>query len=416
MPASQVRDDCRLCGSRDLIGAVELTPTPPANAFVPAEKRSIPQDRFPLTARLCRTCGHLQLREVVDPESLYRDYVYVSGTSPSFVKHFEGYAAACWERAGAAQDDLVVEIGSNDGTLLKAFAALGARVQGVDPAREIAATATADGIPTVPDFFSQALADRLRTELGEARIVAANNVCAHIDDLRGVVLAAASLLCDGGVFVFEVSYRLDVIRDLLFDTVYHEHLDYHAVKPLDRFLRSCGLTAVHVDAVPTHGGSIRVYAQKGGGAAPDDSIGVFIDREEKAGLYDPATYRAYSDRIAELGEALRACIAEARSQGRRVAGYGAPAKTTTLMYHLGLGPDDLAYIVDDSPLKQGLFTPGLHIPVVSRDRLVEDPVDDLLILAWNFAGPIMKNNAAFSEAGGRFIIPLPELEVVGHAA
>ncbi len=416
MTALQVRDDCRLCGSRDLVGAIELTPTPPANAFVPAEKLDQRQDCFPLSILLCRTCGHVQLREVVDPEILYRDYVYVSGTSPSFVKHFETYAAACWERAGGAAGDLVLEVGSNDGTLLKAFAALGARVQGVDPAREIARKAAADGIPTIPDFFSQQLADRIRAEMGEARIVAANNVCAHIDDLRGVVLAAESLLADGGVFVFEVSYRLDVIQDLLFDTVYHEHLDYHAVKPLDRFLRSCGLTPVRVDAVPTHGGSIRVYAQKGGDAVPDGSIDAFVEKEKQAGLYDPATYRAYSDRIAELGNSLRACIGEARSQGRRVAGYGAPAKTTTLMYHLGLGPEDLAYIVDDSPLKQGLFTPGLHIPVVSKARLAEDPVDDLLILAWNFAGPIMKNNAAFGEAGGRFIVPLPELEVIGHAA
>jgi len=415
MSLSHVRNDCRLCGSQNLIGAIELTPTPPANAFVPEAELTDTQECFPLDVLFCQNCGHMQLRDVVNPEILYRDYVYVSGTSPSFVKHFDAYAEEAWNRAGASPGDLVVEVGSNDGTLLKAFARLGARVKGVDPARDIAATAAADGIPTLPEFFSQAVADGIRADLGEARIVAANNVCAHIDDLRGVVLAAHSLLADGGLFVFEVSYRLKVIEDLLFDTIYHEHLDYHAVGPLARFLRSCGLTPIHVDAMETHGGSIRLYARKGE-AAEDGSIAAFIDGEEKAGLYDPATYRAYADRIAALGTALRACLGDARAKGRRAAGYGAPAKTTTLMYHLGLGSQDLAYIVDDSPLKQGLFTPGLHIPVVSKDRLLDDPVDDLLILAWNFAAPIMNNNSAFAEAGGRFIIPLPELEVAGHAA
>ena len=311
--------------------------------------------------------------------------------------------------------DLVVEIGSNDGTLLSAFRAIGATIQGVDPAAEISAQANAAGIPTLNDFFSSKLAEEIKSEKGPAKIVAANNVCAHIDDLWSVAEAVCDLLADDGVFVFEVSYRLDVIEKLLFDTIYHEHLDYHAVAPLNRFLQSCGLNAIRVDAIATHGGSIRVYACKGHARPQGGSVKEFIEREEKAGLFALETYTSYETRIAALGDALRSHLIQSKQQGRRVAGYGAPAKTTTLMYHLGLNTNDLAYIVDDSPLKQGMFTPGLHIPVVAKDRLAADPVDDLLILAWNFSDPIIANNKTFLQNGGRFIVPLPDLKVIDHA-
>lgn len=406
------RRDCRLCG-----GALELVfslaPTPPANAFVSREDLHIAQDSFPLDLHLCRDCGHLQLLDVVDPGLLFRHYVYVSGTSPVFLEHFRAYAEDAVSRYGLRPGDLVVEIGSNDGSLLRFFREKGMRVLGVDPAQEIARAANQAGIETVEAFFEPRLAARIRGERGPAALVAANNVFAHADGLREMAEGVRSLLGPGGVFVFEVSYLLDVCEKLLFDTIYHEHLAYHAAGPLRSFFPRCGMEMIDARRVPTHGGSLRGVAQPAGGARRvSPAVGELIALEEAAGLRRPGTYRDFSARIdrrkAELGELLRGL----KEQGKRIAGFGAPAKATTLMYHFGLGPGVIDFVVDDSPLKQGLFTPGHHIPVLPASALYERRPDYVLVLAWNFADPILAKHKAFAEAGGRFIVPLPDLRVI----
>ena len=401
------RRDCRLCGSDELERVVELAPTPPANAFT---AEPVPQATFPLELMLCAGCGHLQLHHVVDPELLFRDYVYAAGTSPVFVDHFRRYAEDAIARFGLNPGDLVVDVGSNDGTLLRFFQARGLRVLGIDPARGIAQRATEAGIPTVPEFLDATTARRLRREHGPARLVTANNVFAHVDDLSGFVAAVRELLSPDGVFTFEVSYALDVYQKTFFDTIYHEHLDYHSVTPLVGFFERAGLPLFAAERVPTHGGSLRGLA--GAGRTADAALAQRLAEEEAAAIGCADTWRAWSSRIDALGDELRLLLRGLKADGRSIAGYGAPAKATTLLGNFGLGPETIDFIVDDSPLKQGLLTPGSHIPVVSSDALNDRRPDYLLLLAWNFADSIIARNARFHEAGGRFIVPRPEVRLV----
>ena len=407
------RATCRLCDSGDLSLVLSLTPTPLANAFVTADALNAPQECFPLDLSLCGECGHLQLLHVVDPSLLFADYVYVSGTSPSFVAHFEDYAASVIKAYQPPPGALVVDIGSNDGTLLGFFQQVGMAVQGIDPARDIAKAASEVGIETLNAFFDAALAVQIREKKGAAAVVTANNVFAHIDDLASMVAGVRTLLDDDGVFVFEVSYLTDVLEKTLFDTIYHEHLSYHTVAPLVSFFAANGMELITADRVDTHGGSLRGVAQLAGGArAVASSVAACLELEDRLGLGRPGTFHDFAQCIDVLKTSLRDLLEGLKAEGRSIAGYGAPAKATTLMYHFGLSPDIIDFIVDDSPLKQGLYSPGLHVPVLPSGAIAEHRPDYLLILAWNFAQPIMANNSAFHEAGGRFIIPVPELEVV----
>lgn len=407
------RATCRLCGGNRLSLVVKLAPTPPANAFVPASALATPQERFPLDVFFCEDCAHAQLLDIVDPRILFEHYVYVSGTSPVFVKHFESYAASVMERFKPASGELVLDIGSNDGTLLSFFKHAGMTVLGVDPAQDIVATATAAGIETICGFFGQDLASEIEASRGKAQVIMANNVFAHIDNLAEVVAGVRTLLAPGGVFVFEVSYLVDVVRDTLFDTIYHEHLDYHTVKPLVRFFAANGMEMIEAIRINSHGGSLRGIVQLKDGPYPvGQSVATAMAEEERLGLDKAETFRAFSHNIDALGKELRRVLRSLKSQGKRIAGFGAPAKATTLMYHFGIGPELVDFIIDDSPLKQGLFSPGMHVPVLSSAAIAEKSPDYLVILAWNFAKPIIEKNAAFRAAGGKFIIPLPKVEVV----
>lgn len=406
------RGDCRLCNSSDLELVLGLAPTPPANAFVPADRLDEVQAVFPLDLFQCNACGHVQLLDVVDPEILFADYVYVSGTSPVFVKHFEDYAGKVVADYAPPAGALALDIGSNDGTLLGFFKQQGLTVLGVDPARAIAADATARGIETLNSFFDQALARQLRVDRGAAHVITANNVFAHADDLGGITAGITDLLHDDGVFVFEVSYLLDVYENTLFDTIYHEHVAYHTVAPLIGFFRRYGLELVAAERIGTHGGSLRGYVRKAGRAEVTASVGELVALEKAAGLNDPATLKAFAAKIEAVGQELQAIIRDARAQGRRIAAFGAPAKATTLMYQFGLEAADIEFIIDDSPLKQGLYSPGKHIPVLPATAISGRKPDDLVVLAWNFADSIMDKHRAFCDEGGRFIVPLPSVRIV----
>jgi SAM-dependent methyltransferase len=361
----------------------------------------------------CEACTHLQLLDVVDPKVLFEHYVYVSGTSPAFIRHFGEYAEWLWTFNSMPRGSLVVDIGSNDGTLLSAFSRLGADVLGIDPAREIAHAASVKGIETIPQFFSPELAMDIARRRGPATIVTANNVFAHIDDLAAVLHGVGLLLAPNGLLSFEVSYLVDVIDKMLFDTIYHEHLDYHAVRPLVPFLAKNGFELVEAKRVPPHGGSVRVIAQPLGAARrPGDSVKEALAVEGALKLHALETYQQFAKRVDQLGAELRRLLAGLRNQGKRIAGFGAPAKATTLMYHFGIGPETIDFIVDDSPLKQGLYSPGMHVPVLPPEAIAERRPDYLLVLAWNFAGPIIDKHAWYRQQGGRFIVPLPQLETV----
>ena len=407
------RETCRLCTSRNVSKVFALAPTPLANAFVTADKLADAQDLYPLDVWFCNACGHLQLLDVVDPSVLYAHYVYVSGTSPVFVRHFKDYAAYVIDNFQPAPAGLVVDIGSNDGTLLRFFKDSGRRVLGVDPAQEISEQTRASGIPVLVDYFSPVVADRIRAEHGAASVIAANNVIAHIDDLAGVMEGVRRLLAPDGVFVFEVSYLGSVVENTLFDTIYHEHIDYHSVTPLQAFFDRCGLELIEAVRVDSHGGSLRGVVQiKGGPRRQGKSVRAMLDYEEAAGLNRPDTYAAFANHVDGLRTELTGMLHRLKSEGKRIAGFGAPAKLTTLMYHFGLEADLIDFVVDDSPLKQGHFTPGMHIPVVPAQELYNRKPDYVVILAWNFAKPIIEKHSAFREAGGRFIVPLPKVEVI----
>lgn len=416
------RTDCRLCGSRRLTRVFSLVPTPPANEFVGEAERGKPQERFPLDVHLCADCAHAQLLDIVDPERLFRNYVYVSSTSPVFVDHFRRYAEAMLAYTGMPKGSAVIDIGSNDGTLLRFFQQAGMRILGIDPARRIAEAATQAGIDTLPEFFDLALAKRLRAQDWEAGLIAANNVFAHADDLHTIAEGVAHLLAPDGLFVFEVSYLLDVFEKTLFDTIYHEHLSYHTVKPLVGFFERHGLELVDAQRVEPHGGSLRGIVKRRGGPAAggagrwlrQPSVERLISEEARLGLHGPEAYARLFARIEERKCQLTALLAGLKADGKRIAGFGAPAKATTLMFHFGLGPETLEYVIDDSPLKQGLYTPGHHIPVVPSSSL-DDPArrpDYALILAWNFAEPIIEKHQAFRDGGGKFIVPLPRVQVI----
>ncbi|MEY2508787.1 MAG: hypothetical protein QOH01_3116 [Verrucomicrobiota bacterium] len=411
-PAWEIRrrTTCRLCESVHLRLLFSLVSTPLANALVDAARVDEPQSVYPLDIYFCDHCFHVQLLDVVNPEILFRDYVYVSGTSPSFVDHFRRYAEDVLWRFEFTPGQLVVDIGSNDGTLLRFFKEKGCSVLGIEPATLIAERADAAGIKTISAFLNEDLARAVARDHGAATVVTANNVFAHVDDLHGFVEAVKLLLAENGTFVFEVSYLLDVFEKTLFDTIYHEHLSYHSVKPLATFFQLHDMELVDVQRVSSHGGSLRGFAQRKG-ARKKPTVDALIKAEAALGLHGPAAYRRFFENIDQRKNELRSLLQQLRSKGQRVAGFGAPAKATTLMYHFGLGPDVLEYVVDDSPLKQGLFTPGLHVPIVPSSRLYESKPDYVLILAWNFAESIMRSHEAYSKAGGKFIIPLPALQV-----
>lgn len=406
------RDTCRLCGSRDLACVLKLVPTPPANAFVPKSQLSVEQPRIPLDVWFCRDCTHVQLLDIVDPEYLFGNYVYVSGTSPVFVAHFQSYADVMRRRLGLKDGDLVVDIGSNDGTLLRCFQSGGQRVLGIDPARDIARRATEAGIETLPTFFTPGLAKKISAERGKARLITANNVFAHVDDLAGIVEGVRQLLAPDGLFTFEVSYLADVYEKTLFDTIYHEHVDYHSVKPLIGFFERNGMELVDAERIESHGGSLRGFAQVAGGSHKvSPGVAALVAQEAAIGLDREETLLDYGRRIDDLGTRLGALLRRLKTEGKKIAGFGAPAKATTLMYHFGLGRETLDFIIDDSPLKQGLYSPGLHVPVLPASAIETHHPDYLLILAWNFAAPIMAKQQRFRDGGGHFIVPLPDLEV-----
>ncbi len=413
-PDLHVRRDCRLCGSTSLEQVLDLGQTPLANEFVPAEQSQRPQDLFPLSVHLCGRCGHAQLVHVVNPERLFRNYVYVSGTSPAFIDHFRRYADAMLRLTKMPLGSDVLEIGSNDGTLLQFFKQAGMRVLGIDPARAIATQATERGIPTMPEFLTIDLAKHLTREGWRPKLIAANNVFAHADDLHAIVESVKELLAPDGLFVFEVSYLMDVFENTLFDTMYHEHLSYHTVRPLRELFRRHGMELTDAQRVDSHGGSLRGIAQVAGGPWPVQAgVAQRIAEETTRGLFDAKTYRDFAQRIQQRKTQLVTLLRELRGRSQRIIGFGAPAKATTLMYHFGIGPELIEAIIDDSPWKQGMYSPGQHLPIVPSSVLYEwtPRPQYALLLAWNFAGPIMAKHQAFHEAGGRFIIPLPEVEV-----
>ena len=406
------RKDCRQCNSQDLSIAINLNPTPLANDYIYEKDLKIIKKKYPLDVYFCNSCKHLQLLDVVNPKKLFENYVYVSGTSSAFVKHFEKYAE--YLNHNFNSEGLVIDIGSNDGTILKAFKRFGYEVLGVEPAKAIAEEAIKNGIETIIDFFNPVVASEIKKKYGEVSIITANNVFAHIDNPSDFLAGVRKIISsDNGIFCFEVSYLKDVIENTFFDTIYHEHLDYHSLISLRGFLKRNGFEIIDALKVATHGGSIRVISQKIGGKYKiSESVNKLIDEEYNKGLHKLSTFVNFSNQIEKTRENLIKVLKDLKAQGKSIIGYGAPAKATTLMHHFDIGPAEIDYIVDDSKWKQNLYTPGKKIKILPVKNLYEDNPDYVLILAWNFADFIIKKNKKFHDNGGKFIVPLPNVKII----
>ena len=407
-PTHYMATRCLLCGSGELALALPLARSAVGNDYLP-ERR--PQERYATSLHLCQSCGNVQIEDVVDPDLLFRQYTYSTTSSLGLVEHFRKYAGEAAAAAGLAPGSLVVDVGSNDGSLLRAFQELGHRAVGVDPAVEIAHCATAAGVPTIPEYFTPEVAARIRDKHGPAALVTANNVFAHSDTLPAMADAVRGLLARDGVFTFEVSYLLDIVQKMLFDTVYHEHLCYHSVKSLRAFFTRHGLELIDVRRIATKGGSLRGTVQLAGGPrAVSPEVGRLLEWESLARLHSLDTFQAYSRRIAAAKEQFASLLDRCRAAGKVVAGYGASPTVTTLIDQFDLA-GRLDFLVDDNPVKQNTYSPGHHLPVYPSDAIYEREADAVAVLAWNYATPIMAKHRRFADAGGSFLIPLPQLQI-----
>lgn len=406
------RTSCCLCRSSALEVVLPLEPSPIGDAFVTAEQCAQPQPIIPLDVALCRDCGHVQLMDIVHPEHLFVDYLFQTQTSPGLVRHFQAFAEHAIQKYSLTAGDVVIEIGSNDGALLQFFQQAGLNVLGIDPAQAPSAAARARGLPTETAFFTSKLAAEISDRVGPARLVVANNVFAHSENLGDMADGIRMLLHPDGVFTFEVSYLLDIIDRKLFDTIYHEHISYHSLKPLARFFREHGLQMISVEPIPTKGGSMRVIVQRDDGpAAVDEIVPKMIAEEDVRGLAEPPLFQRFASDLLLCRDQI-AKLMDSKSLTRDgVAGYGASTTATTLIAHFQLA-DRFACMLDDNPLKQGRFSPGWHHPVYASNRLATDPPGCVIILAWNYADPILQRCSAYREQGGQFLIPLPEPRLV----
>jgi SAM-dependent methyltransferase len=401
-------DHCLMCHSKDIELVMPMAKTAIGNDYFPNLQQ---QETFSLSLYLCRQCGNVQIEDVVNPELLFRSYTYSTKSSLGLVEHFRQYSEAVAKRSGASAGSLVIDIGSNDGSLLKAFKGLGYKVLGVDPAVDIARRATAEGVETIPDFFTADKAREILKRFGQAAIMTANNVFAHSDKLPDMADGIRTLLRPDGIFTFEVSYLLDIVQKMLFDTVYHEHLCYHSIRSLQSFFMRHELELIDVDRIASKGGSLRGIVQPAGGPRPTSPvIGQMIEWEGLTRLHESETFAAYAKKIDEAKDSFIDLIDRIKADGKTVAGYGASPTVTTLLYQFDLGKR-LDFLVDDNPVKQNTFSPGQHIRVYPSEALQSRNADAVAILAWYYAQPIMAKHKAFADRGGRFIVPLPLLQV-----
>ena len=412
-PVHRRRAACRGCGGDRLRMFLSLGASPLANAFLQGPEEFAGERRYPLDVYFCEACSLVQLVDVIDPEVLFRNYIYVTGTSDTMAEHNRGYARRVAELLRLGSNDLVVEIASNDGSLLANFHAAGIRTLGVEPAENIAELARSRGIETVARFFDENTALEIREEYGLAKAVIANNVLAHVDETRDFLLGCTRLLDPDGLVVVEVPYLRDLVERLEYDTIYHEHLCYFSVRALQILFASVGLSIVQVEHQPVHGGSLRVYAGHLIKYPEHGETAVAMAGEEaRLGMDGLAFYEGFADLVAASRHTLRALLADLKSSGQSLAGYGAPAKSTTLLSYTSIDTSLVPYTVDRSPLKVGLYTPGAHLPVLAVDTLLEQRPDSVLILAWNFADEIVRQQDKYRRGGGRFILPLPEPKVI----
>ncbi len=412
MSKAYKRNTCRLCGKNDFDKVLELTPTPPADEYVSVERLQKVQKAYPIDLYLCRSCGVTQLLDVIDTDEVYLNYTYETVSSFGLVKHFEKYANDFMDQFKPKLGRLVLDIGSNDGTLLKYFKGRGMKILGIDPTPAIVKKAIANGIPTLEGFFGEEYARKLKKEYGPAAVIACNNLVADIDNLTDLIKGVRELMTSDSLFVFESFYLVDQIQNLVWDFTYHEHFSYFTVKPLKTYFDSLGMELIDAKRVATKGGSVRyTIGLKGGLRGVSKNVDELIKYEESIGAQRADIFKEYRERIEKAKRGLCAFLKDLKAGGKTFAGFGASATSTTLIYHYELG-EKLDFLVDDFKAKQNLFSPGFHIPVYHPDEIYKRKPDYIVILAWRYYEPIIKNHQRYLDDGGHFIIPLPQLKVI----
>lgn len=404
---------CRLCGSTNTASVVDLGATPPCERFLTAEQLDEPEATFPLHLIVCTECWLAQIPPLIDPDDTFTEYAYFSSFSTSWVEHAKRFVDGSVERLGLDEKSFVVEVASNDGYLLKHVVGHGIRCLGVEPSVNVGQAARDAGVPTLTAFLSEETGRQVREEHGPADLVAANNVYAHIPDVIGFTKGLRALVADDGWVSIEVQHLLTLIEKNQYDTIYHEHFQYYTVESARRALATGGLTVVDVELVPTHGGSIRLWARPDEVAGePSERMTDVLEQEKAAGLHELSGYTEFAERVTRVRLDLLKFLIEARNDGKTVVGYGAPGKGNTLLNHCGIRTDLLQYTVDRNPYKHGRFTPGTRIPVLPPERIEADRPDYVLVLPWNLREELTEQLSFVGAWGGKLVFPIPRLEIV----
>ena len=387
---------------------LDLGEQPPANSFIDQRELNSPEPKFPLRLFWCRDCFLVQLLDIVDKEYLFKNYLYMTSASRPIVEHFTKYAKEIYgEFLQELDDPFVVEIGSNDGSLLAEFKKLGASILGIEPATNLAKLANESNITTTNAFFSSKVGKEI-AQSRETSLVVANNVIGHVEDLQDLMEGIRILIGNSGVFVFEVPYLVDLIKKLEFDTIYHEHLSYFSLLPIMNLTNQYGLEVFDVKRQSVHGGTIRVFISKKNNFKVKDSVKRFLDEEHRFGLDDREIYRIFSMQVAEFKRKLKTELAIIKKENKSIFGYGAPAKGNVLLNYCNIDTSFLDYVIDTTPLKQGKYTPGTHIPIFSPEKMLGKGDSHVaLLLAWNYESEILEKEKQFRAKGGKFLIPIP---------
>ncbi len=405
--------NCRICNGNSFTKYLNLGSTPAADAFIKEEYKSLNDPVYPLEVCLCNDCGISQLNYTVDPKILYQnDYPYESSTTKTGRLHFDQFGESVVQKAELNSDDLVIDIGSNVGVLLGAYQKRGCKVLGIEPSTHIAESANQNGVETINDFISIDLAKKIVANKGQASVINITNVFAHINDLEGLMKAVDLLLTNNGMFVIEAPHFLNLIEGLVYDTIYHEHLLYISVKPLNSFFNRFGFEVFDVKEVSIHGGSIRIFICRKGEHNLTNSVNQIIEKEEKANLFDISRLNTFSEQVREHKKQLRELLLEIKKNGKSIAAVSAPAKGMTLLNYCEIDSNIIDFITEKSSLKIGKYSPGAHIPIFSDEKLYEKQPDFALLLAWNFADEIIENLSDFKNSGGKFIIPIPKPKII----
>ena len=402
----RLEQKCRICSSKNLKMVLDLGEQPPANSFIDQNQLNSTEFKFPLRLFWCSDCFLVQLLDIVDKEYLFKNYFYMTSASKPIVDHFKKYAQDVYkEFLEGKNDQFVVEIGSNDGSLLSEFKKLGTSILGIEPATNLSNLANQSSITTKNTFFSSQLSKEI-IKSHHASVVVANNVIAHVEDLHDLMEGIQILIGNDGIFIFEVPYLVDLIKKLEFDTIYHEHLSYFSILPLLKLVKQFGLEIFDIRKQSVHGGTLRIFVSKKHNYQIHNSVKIFVNEEKKLGLDKINFYEKFSLNVKELKKNLIEILIKLKKENKSIFGYGAPAKGNVLLNYCEIDTKFLDYVIDTTPLKQGKYTPGMHIPIIAPSNLNNEDV--ALLLAWNYESEILLKEKIFRENGGKFLIPLPK--------